>query len=147
MYLFNDTLIDQTLLLGCHNKIMGIILIVNDILQIDSRFGVQIFKEFLIEDKRHAADFFYASFRFRSFVNKIRGDSDGEFASKFFTFKTLEGVSFTVGTDYNIEFELGYRMVRRFKFSTPTIFYEFKKLFKNYLFSFRNRNLGFILFL
>lgn len=63
--------------LGSHNKVMRVIFVVHDILQVDSSLLVQFFEELLIKDKGDPADLFYACLCLGPFVYKVRRDRDG----------------------------------------------------------------------
>ena len=67
---------------------MRLVLVIDDVLQIDAGDGVQFFEKLLIENERHAGDFFDARLRLRFLVDEIGRDGDSQSTSKLLPFET-----------------------------------------------------------
>ena len=48
-------LVEQAVLLGGHDEVVRVVLVVDDVLQVDARHLVQLLEELLVEYERHAA--------------------------------------------------------------------------------------------
>ena len=56
------TFVNKTLFLGCHDKIMSFVLVVDDVLQIDT-FGLEkVVEKLLVENEGHARNLFNLTF-------------------------------------------------------------------------------------
>lgn len=108
---------------GSHYEIMGIVLIINNIFEINASLLIQFLEEFLIKYKSNAAYFLDTSFSLGAFIDKIGGYSDCEFSSKLLSFEAFESVSFAVGADEDVELVLGDRVIRGRCFCSPANFY------------------------
>ena len=48
------TFVNKTLFLGCHDKIMSFVLVIDDVLQIDTLGLEEVVEELLVENEGHA---------------------------------------------------------------------------------------------
>jgi hypothetical protein len=69
---------------GSHYKVVRFVLVVHDVFEIDARARVEIAEEFLVENERHAADFFNAGLRLRELVDEVDRYRDGQLAAELF---------------------------------------------------------------
>ena len=99
------------MLLGSHDEIMRVVLVVNDVLKIDASVGVQFLEELLIEDEGDAADLLDARFGFGALVDEVGSYGDGELAPELLAFEALEGVALAVGADQHVELVLRDRVL------------------------------------
>lgn len=88
VYPFQNAFLQQTLFLGSHHKVVCLILVVNNVLQVYTVGFIQVFKEFLVENECYPTDLLHSSLRLRIAVDEIGCDCNGQFASKFFPLKT-----------------------------------------------------------
>ena len=84
----DDALVEKRVLLGRHDEVVRLVLVVDDVLQVNTRSAVQLFEELLVEDERHAADLFHARFRLALPVHQIRRDGNGQPPAEFFPLET-----------------------------------------------------------
>ncbi len=49
--MFDDLPIQKTLFLSTHDEVVGLVLVVNDILKVDTRLLLEILEELLVEDE------------------------------------------------------------------------------------------------
>ena len=66
---------------------MGVVLVVDDVLQVDARLLPQVLEELLVEDERDAADLLHASLIVGVPVDEVCCDGDGQLASELFPFE------------------------------------------------------------
>ena len=92
-YLDNDALVKERVLLGRHDKVVRLVLVVDDILQVDARGAVQLFEELLVEDERHAADLLHPSLRLALAVHQIRRDGDGQPPPEFLPLESCQHIA------------------------------------------------------
>ena len=86
--LYDDALVEQRILLGSHDEVVGLIFVVDDVLQVDAGGDVQIFKEFLIENESHSADLLDARLRLALTVHQIRRDGNRQSTPELFPLKS-----------------------------------------------------------
>ena len=84
-HLNDDALCQQTLLLGSHDEVVRLVLVVHDVLQLDARRVIKIVEELLVEDERHAGDLVDARLSFRVPVHEVGRDRDGQLAAELLT--------------------------------------------------------------
>ena len=86
-----DALDEETVFLGCHHKVVGLILVVDDVLQVNICLLVEFAEELLVEDKRDSADLLHPSLLLGVVVDEVRCHRDRELASKLLPSKTYVG--------------------------------------------------------
>ena len=101
---------------------MSVVLVINDVLEINTGLLVQLFEEFLVEDKGHPAYLLDPRLSLCTLVNEIGSDGNREFASKFLAPETLQGIALPVGSDQYIELVLGDWMIGGRRFCPPADF-------------------------
>ena len=84
-HLNDDALCQQTLLLGSHDEVVRLVLVVHDVLQLDARRVIEIVEELLVEDERHAGDLVDARLSLRVPVHEVGRDRDGQLAAELLT--------------------------------------------------------------
>ena len=72
------------MLLRCHDEIVGLVLVVDDVLEVDPGRGVEILEELLVEDERHAADLLDPGLGFRMSVDEVGRYGDRQLAAELF---------------------------------------------------------------
>ena len=76
------------MLLGRHHEVVGVVLVVDDVLQVDTGGGAQVLEELLVEDEGHTGDLIYARLRLRVSVDEVGRDGDGQLAAKLLPTET-----------------------------------------------------------
>lgn len=108
--------------LSSHNEVMRVVLVIHNVLQVNTRFLIQFLKKPLVKNKSDPADLLHACLRLGPFVNKIRRYRYGQFTAKLLSLEAFQCVPLAVGTDQNVKFVLRYRMIGRRSFRSPTDF-------------------------
>lgn len=80
---------DQTVLLRCHDEIVSLVLVVDDVLEVDPGGGVEVLEELLVEDERHAADLLHAGLGLRVPIDEVGGDGDRQLPAELLPRETL----------------------------------------------------------
>lgn len=87
-HLLEHALLQQTGLLGRHHKVVSLVLVVDDVLQVDGGLLLQVQEELLVEDECHATDLLHPRLRIRVAVDEVGGDGYGQLSTKLFPLET-----------------------------------------------------------
>ena len=69
---------------------MRVILVIDDILKVDTRLSVEIFKELLVEDKGHPGYLLYAGLSLGVMIDEVGSYGNRQFPSKLFPSECCE---------------------------------------------------------
>lgn len=98
-----DAFLEETVFLGGHDKVVGLVLVVDDVLEVDAGGLVEVLEEFLVEDVRDAGDLLDARLGLGVFVDKVCGDCNGKFSPESLSSEAVECVASAVGADEDVE--------------------------------------------
>ena len=76
--------------LCCHDKVMGLVLVVHDVLEGDAELLVQVVEKVLLVHESHSGDLFHHGFGCRPPVPEVGGDGDGQLAAELLALETLK---------------------------------------------------------
>ena len=110
-HLFQYSFLKQALFLSTHNKVMCLIFVINNVLQINTSVIFQVLKKLLIEDKCHSTDFLDSCLLFCVSVLKVLSNTYSKFTTEFFPFEAFQCRSPTIcpHDDVKIKFVEGMR--------------------------------------
>lgn len=114
------------MLLGGHDEVVRVVLVIDDVLEIDARVRVQLLEELLIEDEGDPAYLLDPGLGLRALVDEIGRDRDGQLAPELLAPEALEGVALAVGPDQHVELVLRDRVVRRRRLYSPADLWGFE---------------------
>ena len=77
--------------LGRHHEVVGLVLVVDDVLQVDVRLLVELAEELLVEDEGDATDLLHPRLLLAVVVDEVRCHRDRELASKLLPSKPYVG--------------------------------------------------------
>lgn len=83
-YLFEHALVEQGLFLGGHHKVVCLVLVVDDVLEVYARVCVEVLEELLVKDVCDPADLLHTALGLSVPVDKVGCDRDRELAAKLF---------------------------------------------------------------
>lgn len=128
---------------------MRLVLVVDNILEVNTRGSVEFAEKLLVEDESDARDLLDACLRFRLAVHQIGSDGNGQSSAKLFPLETcqqqqqskdiklnielkakscssqrstFESIALAVGTDEHVELVLRHRVIGRTHFRFPSDF-------------------------
>ena len=101
--MFDDAFFKERLPLGSHDKIMRVVLVVDNILQVNVGLVFQIEEKLLIEYEGDAAALLDLGLLRRPVVDKVGRDADGEAAAKLLPIEAGQCVAASVRAYYDIE--------------------------------------------
>lgn len=121
---------------------MRLVLVIDDVLQVDTRRRIEVPEKFLVENEGHARDLLHSGLRLALPVHQIGSNCDSKSSSEFFPLETylnifqykqksnfqiwdettFKCVPLSIRTDENIKLVLRNGMIRWANFSFPTNF-------------------------
>jgi hypothetical protein len=109
-YFFQHTFGEKAVFFGSHYKVVRFVLVVHDVFEIDARARVEIAEELLVENERHAADFFNAGLRLRELVDEVYRYRDGQLPTELFPLEPcdISGQMHTLSAIYVAAIQLCY---------------------------------------
>lgn len=108
--------------LSSHDEVVGVVLVVHDVFEIDAGFLIQLLEEFLVENEGDPAYLLDPCLGFGTLVDEIGSDGNRELTPKLLALEALEGIALAVRPDQNVEFVLRDRMIGGRRFCPPANF-------------------------
>ena len=88
-YLFHNSLFQQAVLLGRHDEVVRLVLVVHDVLQSDARLVLQVEEELLVEYEGHATDLLNVGLGGGVSVDEVSSNPNGNLSPELLSRKAL----------------------------------------------------------
>ena len=81
-HLLYDAFDEKAVFFGCHHKVVRLVLVVDDVLQVDVCLAVQLAEELLVEDECNSADLLDTRLLLAVVVDEVRCHCDRQLATE-----------------------------------------------------------------
>ena len=88
-YLFHNSLFQQAVLLGRHDEVVRLVLVVHDVLQPDARLVLQVEEELLVEYEGHSTDLLNVGLGGRVAVDEVGSNPNGNLSPELLSRKAF----------------------------------------------------------
>ena len=88
-YLFHNSLFQQAVLLGRHDEVVRLVLVVHDVLQPDARLVLQVEEELLVEYEGHATDLLNVGLSGGVAVDEVSSNPNGNLSPELLSRKSF----------------------------------------------------------
>ena len=99
-------LVHQAILLGRHHKVVRIVPVVHDILQVDPRVLFEVLEELLVENEGHTTDLVARSLLACTVVLEVGGDGQGQLSPQLLPVKAWDAALLAISAHQDVKVEL-----------------------------------------